>query len=79
MSPSVCDRASARPARDVLEGDLVGHGPVGGDPLAVEGGEHEPPDAQVLLAVGEEDRARARDRAQRPGLAPRCATDGSAA
>ena len=62
-----CDRASARPARQVLEGDLARHRPVGGDPIAVEGGEHEPPDAQVLGAVGEEDRARARP----PGAAAR--------
>jgi hypothetical protein len=50
----------------MLEGDLARDRSVGGDPIAVEGREHEPPDAQVLGAVGEEDRARAGHRAQRP-------------
>ncbi len=64
--PQRGDRALARPAREVLEGDLARDGAVAGDPLAGEGGEHEPPDAQVLGAVGEEDRARAGHGAQRP-------------
>ena len=47
-------------------GDLAHERRGGGDPLAVEGPEHEPADAQVRVPVGEEDRARAGDERERP-------------